>query len=104
MLVEALEFLLGVEDGKYTFSTDNWDEGCVSGSQEWILDWKKKYPLTKVFFEVEDESSATIVLRMPKGTKWFWISFNEFLEEWGPGDKITAVESLLTIDLQVWYD
>jgi hypothetical protein len=102
------DFWFGYWIKKYSFGGNEWmyDEDEALGFEQMINTFKDTHPDAALFFQVNPENGETdtIVLRMRVYTPWFWQTFNEFLQEFGPGDKVEALAVQDQVYFFLWYD
>lgn len=109
-LIPGIEFIDGVLEGKYEFSTDEWSGDAEDHIQfgKGITEYQKNFPRCKLFFQVdpEDNTSATLVLEIPDDLGAFWEAFNEFIKAFGAGDTLEAqsVPDAEAVYFFSWYD
>lgn len=111
-LVPAVDFVMGVLNGDYEFSGDNW--GCqdieeVIGFGKMVTEFQNNFRRCKLFFQVDpqDNTSDTLVLQIPDDFGNFWQVFNSFTEEFGTGDRLEAYYPGPEYELMwffLWYD
>lgn len=92
-LIPGIEFIDGVLEGKYEFSTDEWsgDAEDAINFGKGITEYLKNFPQAKLFFAVDPEgnTSDTLVLELPDNMG-VWEAFNAFVDDFGTGDKLKA--------------